>query len=70
MRRKVEDREAAIRRDRILLQNKITEKWGEEYIKAARLRLCPKCARLPSCFLLPICSDGTDCNYFIQREEV
>lgn len=52
---------------RQVLQEEITRLFGEEFIQAARERLCKRCVRF-SCFLSPICSDGKDCPYF--EEEV
>lgn len=55
-------------RSRKELQKEIIEKFGEEAILKAKLRLCVNCEQ-SDCFLLPICSDGKDCPYFKQREK-
>lgn len=53
--------------DRLALQKRIEERFGEEAIQEARRRLCHHCSfNCP--LLLPICSDGKDCPYFQRRE--
>ena len=54
-------------RERIALQDRIREKFGDKAIEKAKERLCTKCVQ-QTCLLLPICSDGKDCPYFKQKE--
>lgn len=49
------------------LQEKIVAKWGEDYIREARLRLCSQCERQQHCHLFPVCLDGTACPYYKEK---
>ena len=54
----------AMRRNRIMFQRRIKKTLGEEFVEAARRRLCSRCTKREDCRLLPVCSDGSDCLYF------
>lgn len=50
-------------------QKEIIVRWGEDYVRQARLRLCTDCDNRSRCFLYPVSLDGTDCPYFLRRGE-
>ena len=53
--------------ERELIQTEIRERWGEEAIREARVRLCSECKEF-GCFLLPLTLRGEDCPYFRPKE--
>ena len=54
-------------REQERMQEEIRQKFGEEALQEARVRLCSKCYR-GSCAFLPIVTDGKDCPYFEERQ--
>jgi len=54
-------------RDRMTVQREIKERFGEDTIKLAKVRLCHRC-KLAPCFMLPLTTRGEDCPYFKLKE--
>lgn len=48
---------------RRLVQDKITSKYGEDYIIKKKLELCDSC-KIKQCRLIPVCLDKSDCPYW------
>lgn len=67
--KKVDKQTVIATAQRLLAQKEIIDKFGEKAIKEAKKRLCTKCRRV-TCYLLPLCSDGSDCPYFMEAEQL
>lgn len=57
-------------KEREAIKEAILQKWGKVYVRKARLRLCPFCARQSNCLLSLVNLDGTDCFYYLREEKV